>query len=110
MKSWSILGVVFIFASVAVAQENPEQQAEEYRQAGIKDAAIMREDFEKMEKPAYQNAYDDYLLDLELIASYGIAQDNEGLYDDLRIMNSDEEFIYSQSGRDSRFDYRRYNY
>lgn len=50
-----------------------------------------------MEKPKFQRAYDDYLNDLKIIAETGRAQDNRELFNDLLEMNSEEEFVYSQT-------------
>ncbi len=105
--------IIFVFLLLLISQpckaEN-EALREEYQRAGVEDAELMRKYFEDMDKPEYQKAYNDYQMDLEYIASYGVAPDNEALYDDLREMNSEEPFIYSQSGRDNRFDYKRYSY
>lgn len=53
--------------------------------------------FDSMEKPKFQRAYDDYLNDLKIIAETGRAQDNRELFNDLLEMNSEEEFVYSQT-------------
>ena len=53
--------------------------------------------FQSSVKPRYQTAYEDYLYDLQVIAQTGRAPDNEALYDDLRVMNNNETFIYADS-------------
>lgn len=75
---------------------------EKYKQDALDDAANMQQKFDNMEKPKFQKAYDDYLNDLKLLEQHGIIQDNQELYDDLRAMNSDEAFIYSQNKPDKR--------
>ncbi len=110
MKTAVIIFLLLLFGGEIRAEDNVSQQTEEYQQAGKDDAEQMRKYFEDMDKPAYQKAYDDYQMDLEYIAVYGVAPDNEALYDDLREMNSEEPFIYSQSERNNRFDYKRYSY
>ena len=62
-------------------------------------AEAMARKFEEAVKPRYQRAYDNYLADLEIIKVTGRANDDENLYDDLRKMNSNEFFVYSQSER-----------
>lgn len=110
MKKAALIFLLFLFSAEVKAAEETVLQTEEYLRAGREDAEQMRKYFEDMDKPEYQKAYDDYQMDLEYIASYGVAPDNEALYDDLREMNSEEPFIYSQSERDNRFDYKRYSY
>ena len=65
----------------------------------VADAEAMARKFEETVKPRYQRAYDNYLADLEIIKVTGRANDDENLYDDLRKMNSNEFFVYSQSER-----------
>ena len=110
MKKTALIFLLLLFAGEIKSADETAQQTEEYLQAGREDAELMRKYFENMDKPAYQKAFDDYQMDLEYIASYGVAPDNEALYDDLREMNSEEPFVYSRSERDNRFDYKRYSY
>lgn len=110
MRYLIFCGFLLLTGFAEVRAEDIGQHNQEYLQAGKKDAEKLRGQFEEMDKPAYQKAYADYQQDLEWIAAYGVAPDNEALYDDLRAMNSDEEFIYSKTERDNRFNYRRYNY
>ncbi len=72
----------------------------QYQQAGLNDAQILQRAYEKLHKPLFQQAYDDYLEDLEYISQYGTAPDNEALYQDLLQRNSDDKFIYSQTEAD----------
>ena len=59
----------------------------------------MARKLEETVQPRYQRAYDNYLADLEIIKVTSRANDDENLYDDLRKMNSNEFFVYSQSER-----------
>ena len=100
MKSILILLLTFFSAFLAAAQ-NPDKNIEQqYKDAGIKDAEILQKVYDKLHKPLYQQAYDDYLQDLDYIAEHGVAPDNEALYRDLLARNSDEKFIYSQTEAD----------
>ena len=83
MKSILILLLTFFSAFPAAAQ-NPDKNIEQqYKDAGIKDAEILQKVYDKLHKPLYQQAYDDYLQDLDYIAEHGVAPDNEALYRDL---------------------------
>lgn len=68
-----------------------------YTEEGRREAEDMVRKFQETKKPRYQNAYDDYLQDLRVIADTGKAPDNENLYDDLRMMNNDDIFVFSDS-------------
>lgn len=90
-----------IFSAFPAAAQNPDKNIEQqYKDAGIKDAEILQKVYDKLHKPLYQQAYDDYLQDLDYIAEHGVAPDNEALYRDLLARNSDEKFIYSQTEAD----------
>lgn len=68
MKSILILLLTFFSAFPAAAQ-NPDKNIEQqYKDAGIKDAEILQKVYDKLHKPLYQQAYDDYLQDLDYIA------------------------------------------
>lgn len=97
------ISVLFLSVSVifpATAQMTAEQLEQQYREAGIKDAEALKAAYDKLHKPLYQQAYDDYLEDLDYIAEHGTAPDNEMLYRDILMMNSDEPFVYSQTQAD----------
>lgn len=101
LKFFAILFLAVTAASPLLATEelppapDAEQKiAEKYAAQGVTAAERLKEQFDQMEKPAFQKAYDDYQEDLKTIAQTGRAPDNEALYDDLRQMNSDEEFVY----------------
>ena len=83
----------------AAAEESEEDVSRRYHEAGVADAKEMSRKFEESVKPRYQRAYDNYLADLEIIRVTGRANDDENLYDDLRKMNSNDFFVYSQSER-----------
>lgn len=84
----------------AAAQSGEHQEvAERYRVAGQADAVALNQKFQNVDKPKYQQAYDDYLNDLKIIRETGTAADNEGLYSDLRAMNSDDGFVFSETRR-----------
>ena len=87
------------FGLPAAAEESEEDVSRRYHEAGVADAKEMSRKFEESVKPRYQRAYDNYLADLEIIRVTGRANDDENLYDDLRKMNSNEFFVYSQSER-----------
>ena len=87
------------FSLPAAAEESAEEVSRRYHEAGVADAEAMARKFEETVKPRYQRAYDNYLADLEIIKVTGRANDDENLYDDLRKMNSNEFFVYSQSER-----------
>ena len=60
MKSILILLLTFFSAFPAAAQ-NPDKNIEQqYKDAGIKDAEILQKVYDKLHKPLYQQAYDDY--------------------------------------------------
>ena len=93
-----LLNAVFAICCAALpcrAGENPPEA--EYARLGNAAAAEMLTRFDSMEKPKFQRAYDDYLNDLKIIAETGRAQDNRELFNDLLEMNSEEEFVYSQT-------------
>ncbi len=73
---------------------------EQYLSAGQVDAEILQQAYEKLHKPLFQQAYDDYLEDLDYISQHGTAPDNQALYDDLLQRDSDDKFIYSQTEAD----------
>lgn len=96
MKQFLMLLTVFClmgWGSSAAAEESEEDIILKYRMAGIKDAKTVEEAFVFLEKPKFQTAYDDYVRDLDVIRKTGRAPDNEGLFQDLRKMNSNE-FLY----------------
>lgn len=84
----------------AIAQTTTDGLEQQYREAGIQDAAALKMAYDKLHKPLYQQAYDDYLEDLDYIAEHGTAPDNEALYHDILLMNSDEPFVYSRNEAD----------
>ena len=73
-----------------MAQNQIEAEAEA-------EAEDLLQRFQSSVKPRYQTAYEDYLYDLQVIAQTGRAPDNEALYDDLRVKNNNEIFIYADS-------------
>lgn len=83
----------------AIAQniEVDQELLNYYKEEGQKEAAEMVREYYSMNKPRFQEAYNDYLNDLIEIAKTGRAPDNELLYNDLRLMKSEEEFVYSDS-------------
>ena len=87
------VGLAFSF-SCRAEQTTSE---EEYARQGTDAAAALLAKFDAMEKPKFQQAYDDYLKDLEIIAETGRAADNPELYKDLLEMNSEEEVVYSRT-------------
>lgn len=94
-----MLCAALAFSRPAAAEESAEDVSRRYHEAGVADAEAMARKFEETVKPRYQRAYDNYLADLEIIKVTGRANDDENLYDDLRKMNSNEFFVYSQSER-----------
>jgi len=90
----------FAYAQPAPAQTSESNLEQLYREAGIRDAEALRQAYDKLHKPLYQQAYDDYLRDLEYIAQHGTVPDNEALYKDILMMNSNTPFIYSQTEAD----------
>lgn len=100
MKQFLMLLTVFClmgWGSSAAAEESEEDIILKYRMAGIKDAKTVEEAFVFLEKPKFQTAYDDYVRDLDVIRKTGRASDNEGLFQDLRKMNSNEFFVYTRN-------------
>lgn len=97
MKHFVILFCCLLSFSAHGQSTEIERQ---YQQAGQLDAQILQKAYEKLHKPLFQQAYDDYLEDLDYISQYGKAPDNEALYQDLLQRNSDEKFIYSQTQAD----------
>lgn len=100
MKQFLMLLTVFClmgWGSSAAAEESEEDIILKYRMAGIKDAKTVEEAFVFLEKPKFQTAYDDYVRDLDVIRKTGRALDNEGLFQDLRKMNSNEFFVYTRN-------------
>jgi hypothetical protein len=100
MKQFLMLLTVFCligWGSSAAAEESEEDIILKYRMAGIKDAKTVEEAFVFLEKPKFQTAYDDYVRDLDVIRKTGRAPDNEGLFQDLRKMNSNEFFVYTRN-------------
>lgn len=94
--------LIYVFGNVnyAVAQNSENQKiSEQYKAAGQADAVALNQKFQEAEKPKYQQAYDDLWKDLEVIRKTGRAPDNEELYSDLREMNSEEGFIFSETRR-----------
>lgn len=93
--------ILCFFSPVSVVNAaEPQFDAElfqQYAEEGREEAKRMVEQFQQKEKPLYRQAYDDYLNDLRVISETGKAPDNEGLYHDLRAMDSDEPFIYFDS-------------
>jgi len=90
---------LFSFPCLAADELPPEADAsqklvEQYAAQGVLAAQRLKNQFEQMDKPAFQKAYDEYLQDLKIIAETGRAADNENLYQDLLRMNSDEEMVY----------------
>ena len=100
MKLFLILFMLLISTTPIFAQISSEILEQQYHNAGIKDAEALRETYDKLHKPLYQQAYDDYLNDLEYISQHGTAPDNEALYKDILMMKSNEPFIYSQTEAD----------
>lgn len=99
---YAICTTVLFCANIAVSQaqeESSEQVSKRYHEAGMADAQALGQKFLEDEKPKYQWAYETYLADLEIIRVTGVAADDENLYDDLRKMDSDEFYIYSESER-----------
>lgn len=86
-------------SNVAAQSREHQEAAERYKAAGQADALTLNQKFQEVEKPKYQQAYDDYLNDLKIIRETGTAADNEALYSDLRAMKSDDEFIFSETRR-----------
>lgn len=99
MKPLLIL-FALLTAAPAVAQTAEDDLEKQYYEAGVKDAEALKIAYDRLHKPLYQQAYDDYLNDLELIAQTGEAQDNEALFRDIMMMNSNEPFIYSYTEAD----------
>ena len=100
MKQFLMLLTVFClmgWGSSAAAEESEEDIILKYRMAGIKDAKTVEEAFVFLEKPKFQTAYDDYVRDLDVIRKTGRAHDNEGLFQDVRKMNSNEFFVYTRN-------------
>lgn len=100
MKQFLMLLTVFClmgWGSSAAAEESEEDIILKYQMAGIKDAKTVEEAFVFLEKPKFQTAYDDYVRDLDVIRKTGRAPDNEGLFQDLRKMNSNEFFVYTRN-------------
>ena len=68
-----------------------------YQAEAEEEAEDILQQFEGAVKPRYQTAYEDYLYDLQMIYQTGRAPDNEALYNDLRMMNSNELFVYGDN-------------
>ncbi len=99
LLSCSILWAGIAGAVSAGAQEVQfdAELAARYQAEAEAEAEDLLQRFQSSVKPRYQTAYEDYLYDLQLIAQTGRAPDNEALYDDLRVMNNNETFIYADS-------------
>lgn len=103
MRKFVILTLFFSLMpclAYALEQTAPEADAEarlveQYAAQGVVSAQKLKQQFEQMDKPAFQKAYDEYLEDLKIISETGKAPDNEALYNDLRQMNSDNELTYN---------------
>lgn len=103
MRRFFIFTLIFsILPRLACALEKnaPEADAEtrlveQYAAQGVVSAQKLKQQFEQMDKPAFQKAYDEYLEDLKVISETGKAPDNQALYNDLRRMNSDNELTYN---------------
>ncbi len=108
MKLFLILFMLLIVASPIYAQTSSEILKQQYQDNGIKDAETLRETYDKLHKPLYQQAYDDYLNDLEYISQHGTAPDNEALYKDILMMKSNEPFIYSHTEADQHLFFNTY--
>ena len=89
------------FSGISLAQSDGNNQdiAQHYHNAAVNDAKELNKKFQNADKPKYQKAYDEYWEDLEVIRKTGIAPDNEELYSDLREMNNEDGFVYSESKR-----------
>ena len=68
------LAVGLAFTFTCRAEQTTSE--EEYARQGTDAAAALLVKFDAMEKPKFQQAYDDYLKDLEIIAETGRAADN----------------------------------
>lgn len=98
--SYWILSLVFFSASsLAQSAEDSKSIAQRYHNAALNDAEELNKKFQDADKPKYQKAYDEYWEDLEVIRKTGVAPDNEELYSDLREMNNEDGFVYSESKR-----------
>ncbi len=95
MKKWIFWAAGLVFSFACRAEQTISE--EEYARQGTDAAAALLAKFDAMEKPKFQQAYDDYLKDLEIIAETGRAADNQELYKDLLEMNSEEEVVYSHT-------------
>ncbi len=84
--------LLLLAAGTARAEDN---LLEEYAASGEEAARQMKEKFEKMDKPKYTQAYEKYLQDLEAISVLGKSVENFGLEEDLKVMNSDQPYLYS---------------
>ena len=99
-----LLSCSILWAGIAGAVSGGAQEvqfdaelAARYQAEAEAEAEDLLQRFQSSVKPRYQTAYEDYLYDLQVIAQTGRAPDNEALYDDLRVMNNNEIFIYADS-------------
>lgn len=83
--------------------DNMDEMEAYYLAEAKKDAEKMIQDFQGLDKPKYQKAYDDYLKDLKIIARTGTAPDNLELYKDLEAMNSNDPFVYPKKKKRKRY-------
>lgn len=91
----SILNSANIFAQEV--KEDDIYNLKKYVEDAQKDAKNMITEFERLDKPKYKKAFDEYQEDLKTIAITGRAPDNYELYKDLESMNSNELKIFAKS-------------
>lgn len=100
------LGLCFFFCGSVQAAESFDSLDEMeayYLAEAKKDAEKMVQDFQTLDKPKYQKAYDEYLKDLKIIARTGVAPDNQELYKDLEAMDSNDPVVYPKKKKRKRY-------
>lgn len=95
--------LTILLCFVGYIPANAMQEIEVNDPVGKKEVAKARKLAEKMERAfynkngwVYPQIYKSYMDDVEVIAREGKAPDNENLYDDLEMMNSDKVQLYYQ--------------
>ena len=100
------LGFYLFFCGSVLAAESFDSLDEMeayYLTEAKKDAEKMVQDFQMLDKPKYQKAYDEYLEDLKIIARTGVAPDNQELYKDLEAMSSNDPVVYPKKKKRKRY-------
>ena len=105
LRLLSLLCCCFWAVSAAAGEsfDDMDEMEAYYLAEAKKDAEKMVRDFQGLDKPKYQQAYDDYLKDLKTIARTGTAPDNLELYKDLEAMNSNDPFVYPKKKKRKRY-------